>query len=717
MRFKIIIWSMLFMALLVSHTYSQTISGVVKDSGSDLPLPGANIFIDGKSIGTTSNQEGFYELLLPKTLLGKRNLVVTYVGYHDHIETLSFPLTESLKLNFELNESLLSLDQIVVTGTLTERFLKDTPVTTQVVKGEKLLQSGANDISQILAEVTGVTIEEDTRFGSGIDLQGFGSDHVLVMVDGMKAIGRLNGHLDLGQFDASQIERIELVKGATSALYGSQAMGGVINIVTKKPSEQFGLSANVLAGSYGRFDGNLSLSTPFLSWQPKLSFSARHYDGYDLDKTSSAQDGRSFNKQDARIALQKEFGSMLQLNLNANYFQEKQQRNLNDFFQEETINDRLSLQSNLQVDSLFSWNASAGLEYSYYNHNYNEVVRSSGFIKESDPTKDGLLRGDLLLNRNWSVNDFSLGYNFEYEDITSERVYDKSRNSTLHSLFFQDEYKACRFFTVLAGGRLDMHSIYGNQFSPKISMMISPTRQSRIRASYGHGFRAPSFKELYLDLYVADVNLRVIGNPELQPEKSRSINLDYELWNDRNYHLRLNFFYNRISDMIDDIRLDAVSTDLRYTYVNFDQANTWGGEWDMDYFPTDWLEFTLGYAYLDSWEKSTKSPLSGKIKHRAHGTFLFDLPYNMKLSLRANYYGKRNDRLINDDTGEVSEEIFVPDYLLMHTNLSAKLPIGFTLNGGVKNITNYINTTWGPMPGREWYIGLSYTLKSLGGFE
>ncbi len=689
---------------------AQTISGTIRENKTGVPLGGANIFIEGKALGTTSDTEGNFRLEIPSTVRDVHNIVVTYVGYYDFIKRLHFPLKEALRLDVTLTESLLSMDQIVVTGTRTERFLKDTPVTTQVIKGEQLDERGSNDIGQILSEVTGITIGQSTRFGSGIDMQGFGSDHILLMVDGMKAIGRLNGHLDLSQFDASQIERIELVKGAASALYGSQAMGGVINIVTKKPSKKFALSVNALAGSYGRYDGNITVSTPVASWHPKFSLGNRQYAGYDLDKESSTQDGRSFSKQDAGLTLRKEFSALLNMDLQVNYFQEEQERLLNDFFKEKVRNKRFAAQARAHLDSLFSWNADAGLEYSHYDHRYDEVVRSSGFVKESDPTTDGLLKGDLLLDRSFTNHDLTLGYNFEYEDIQSRRIDADSRNSTLHSVFVQDEYKACRFFTLLAGGRIDAHSIYGSQISPKISMMLSPTRMSRIRLSYGHGFRAPSFKELYLDLYVADVNLRVLGNPELKPENSRAVNLDYELWNNNNYHLRLNFFYNRIRDLISDIRIESAGSDLRYTYINFDEANTWGGEWDMKYFPSDWLEFTLGYSYLDSWEKSTNAPLSGKIKHRGHSAFLFTLPGNIKLSLRANYYGTRSDRLINDATGEVSEEISVPDYTLLHVNIGAPLPWRLRGNAGIKNLTNYVNRTWGPMPGREWYLGLSYSL-------
>ncbi len=132
------------------------------------------------------------------------------------------------------------MSSIVITGTRTERYLKDVPVTTQVIKGAKLRESGPMDVSQILNELTGVAVVEN-QFGTGIELAGFGADHILVLIDGMEILGRTNGQLDISQISTDQIERIEVVKGASSALYGSEALGGIINIITKTPQKDFNI--------------------------------------------------------------------------------------------------------------------------------------------------------------------------------------------------------------------------------------------------------------------------------------------------------------------------------------------------------------------------------------------------------------------------------------------------------------------------------------------
>jgi len=684
------------------------ISGRVFNGKTNEGLAGANIFLEGTAHGGMSDSDGRFEFSPNGLPDGKYTFIVNYMGYHDYFQEIDLTAGNTVSLDIPLKESLLYMDQIVVTGTRTERILKDTPVTTQIVKGKKITESGTSNISELLSEVTGISVDQDARFGKGIDLQGFDSNHILLMIDGMKVIGRLNGQLDISQFPVSQIDRIEIVKGAVSALYGSQAMGGVVNIITKKQLDQAQISADVKTGAYNRLDGQVSFGMPLQNWSPRITLGTRRFGGYDLNKDTPLEDGRNFVKYNADLNISGRLNDNIGLKLQGAYFEEEQRRILNDFFEEKTDNDRTSIRVQTDVKSLFSMSAQAGIEYSRYSHVYGEIVRSSGYFKQGETAVDELSRGDLLLGKQFGDHALNIGFSSELEKIESGRVDDNNRSASLNNIFIQDEYKPLSWLSILAGGRYDMHSIYGDQFSPKISVMLIPKHNRRIRLSYGRGFRAPDFKELYLTLYVSDVNLRVTGNPDLKPETSNAVNLDYEVWNDHNYHMNFNVFYNKITDLIEDIRLDSNDGSLNYTYTNFAAAKTWGGEWDMRYFPKDWLEVSLGYRYLDSWEETTGEAVSGKPKHQGHAGAIFSLPYNININTRLHYTGEKIDRLINDDTGEVSEKITVPDFSLIHINVSAGLPYGLRAYAGVRNLTDYVNTTWGPMPGREWYLGISY---------
>ncbi len=686
------------------------ITGTVVDSKTQKPLAGANIYIENESIGGSSDRKGTFNLTIPDSLSGAYSLFCAYVGYHDDKRTIQLPLRHNINLTFQLKESLLMMDQIVVTGTRSERFLKDSPVTTQVIKGSAITGSGSGNLAEVLSEATGITSEYNPRFGSGIDLQGFDSNHILVLVDGVKAIGRLNGEMDFSQFQAAHIERIEVVKGATSAQYGSQAMGGVINIITKEAYDSSGFNASARYGSHNRIETGSSIHFMLGNWQPQLRFNYRHSDGFDLDKTDQKTDGPKYNKYDGAFSLSYKGSSSARTQIRARFFLESKNRVLNNFFESRTGNTRqtIQLQDKRTVKNFFELNSSAS--YSYYKHTYDELVRNSGFIKASDPTENELFKTNIQLSKNFSTNNFQFGYNFENESIQSQRISGNRRHSNLHSLYLLDEWKPIASTTLLTGLRLDAHSIYGNHISPKISLMWAATHTSRIRLAYGQGFRAPSFKELYLTFHVDDVNLSITGNPDLKPETSESFNLDYEIWNSENYHTRLNLFFNRIKNLINDIHLPADDGSLRYTYHNFTRATTWGMEWDMKYFPVDMLELTMGYRYLNSFELPEKTPIPGKIMHIGHGSLMLKLPYHIRVNTRVQYIGSRNDSYIDESANTVVQAPSVPAYWLFHANLNKRFSHGLVFSFGGRNLSNHVNPQWGPVPGREWYAGLSYNL-------
>lgn len=706
--FKILLFSFFFIIQLPAVFTQNIIKGIIFDSKTSKGLTGANIYIDNLPIGASANGDGTFRIELPELEPGNYKLIVSYIGYHQYKQEIKIPLSKDLSLEIPLKESMLYMDQVVVTGTRTDRLLKDTPVTTQVIKGEKISESGTSDMSQLLSEVTGVAMDSDPRFGSNVQLQGFSSSRVLLLVDGMRVIGRLNGQMDISQFSTQDIERIEVVKGATSTVYGSEAMGGVINIITKKPGPELNASADIMVGSNDLQNATITASMPIRNWTPKINASIRSYGGYDLDPTTIEEDGRGYTKYNGTLSLQGNLNSRIRLNFMGSYFAETQGRILNEFFEEQTKNNRFSFNAQGTIDSLLTSTMKVGLYYSKYDHSFNEIVRSSGFLREGDTTKDQLIRTEIMFGQQWGIQRIDFGYSFEHEGIESDRIFDKTKDSQLHNLFIEDELILSPSVSFLVGARFDHHSIYGENLSPKASVMLSPSDNQRIRLSYGNGFRAPSFKELYLTLFVSDVNLVIIGNPELIPENSNSINLDFEIWNDRNYHSRFNIFYNNVTDLISDIRLDTPDNTLKYTYINYDQVQTWGGEWDMQYFPNDWIELSLGYSYLDSYNETSGEPLGGKSKHRAQAGLILSLPFESKLNIRGQYIGEKFEAFIDEDTGVVTEKIPINGYYLVHANFSVKLPFDLKLYFGGRNLTDYVDTVYGPMPGRELYSGLTY---------
>ncbi len=690
-----------FLPLILFAT-GNNLSGNISDGDSGEPLAFANVFFEGTDIGTTTNEEGYFSFFGIPYDIGI--LKVTMMGYETVTQSIQFPIHKPIKLHLE--KTLIEMSSIVITGTRTERYLKDVPVTTQVLKGLKLRESGAIDVSHALNELTGVSVVEN-QFGTGVELSGFGSDHILVMVDGMEILGRTNGQLDISQIPTDQIERIEVVKGASSALYGSEAMGGIINIITKKPQDKFGFSANGDAGSYGRFNGNMTLSGGLGNWRSKLYLNTRRYGGNDLNNNSLWENGSKYTKYNSGLRLENPQILKGILRLESNIFIENQILNTENIF--EDVTDNLRIANRLEYEgNRENLQYKTGLEYSYYDHLYEQFVISSDYKKSSDRTIDDLFQTDMTFQYNKKDHLVNGGVGFERESIESNRITDGHKNSDLIYGFSQDEWQIAPKLTFLTGLRLDNHSIYGNYVSPKFSVMYKPEPISRVRFSYGQGFKAPSFKELYLDFKILQVGYYVIGNPELEPERSSSLILDLERWHTNLYHGRINVFYNEINNLIDYASHGYDEQGLHvWQTANIYKAITKGFDIDLTYFFTRKIEFAIGYSYLDTWDVDNESPINLKAKHKGNFKLRMQLPLQINYNFRGQFVGERYYGDEGLAVGEISDS-WIDEYFLLHTNISIPVTKKIEIHAGVNNLTDVYDAVWGPMPGREWYIGLRF---------
>lgn len=685
------------------------IRGTVTDKEYGEPLVGANVIIRGTNYGTSTDKQGHYQLDISKIESGSYKVGANYIGYHDHYVNIEIPVIGNNEIDFILKESALTMDQIVVTGTRSERLLKHAPVTTQVIKKETITESGAADLSELLTQVTGASVTANA-FGTGIstvDLQGFGSEHVMILVDGVKMIGRIEGRLDIGQIPVSQIERIEIVKGATSTLYGSEAMGGVINIITQAPAEEWHFSSGVQVGEYGRLNSDVAASGQYGGWQPVLNLSYHKFDGFDLDKSTDQEDGTHFDKYQGQLKLQRAFNENMILRLQTLYFEEEQSIISSSIFKDIILNDNNA--NRVEFDFRYPvGHIKTGVEYSAYNHRFDRYVLSSGFLKKGSNTEESLLKGDLLFDNTYGDHKLNGGYAFEKEKIISDRVTGGERSTTLHNVFLQDEIHLSQLFTTVLGARLDAHSIYGEELTPKASLMISPLYNMRVRMSYGRGFRAPSFKELYIDFNNLSVNYYAEGNENLKPETSDAYNLGLEYWTDNNYHTRVNFYYNKIKNLI-EYEYKGIKNGFAYFQTaNFLSAETWGAEWDMEYYPSSWLEIATGYNYMGSKNETTGDPLPLKPEHTINFRMVLKFPGKINLTINSQYYGRKF--YVEDETIAGQPKEWISAYGVVNANLNFPLITYFDGHLGVKNINDYVDRTWGPMPGREFYGGIKFSM-------
>lgn len=249
--FYIIIYGILFIYQIGAQDKTDAmLFGDVKSAVTKEHIPYANILVKGTKIGTAADATGHFKITnLP---LGKLTIIAKAVGYKPQEKEVTMQKNKAVDLFFELEEDILDLGQVVVTGTRTEHFIKDVPVRTEVITMKEIENKNANNLYEALEGTPGVIVEQQCQYCnfSMVRMQGLGSEHTQVLIDGQPIYSGLAGVYGLQQMGTVDINQIEVVKGAGSALYGSSAVAGSINIVTKEPSFIPSTNVDIQLGNY-----------------------------------------------------------------------------------------------------------------------------------------------------------------------------------------------------------------------------------------------------------------------------------------------------------------------------------------------------------------------------------------------------------------------------------------------------------------------------------
>jgi len=246
-------WFLTCILLLSASTlWAQNVSfkGTVNEKNSGEPLVGANVYFNGTTLGTVTNKNG--EFLIRNVKSGTYEIIVSCIGYHRVKEQITLSGTET-KFDCELEKSTSTLGEVVVTGTGTPHHLKSAPVQTELIDKKLIDRIAPSDFNDLMLAVSPSFDFNPGVMGPFMQLNGLGNDYILVMIDGKRTYGDIGGQSDLSRINPDDVERIEVVKGASSALYGSEAIAGVINIITKKSDNKINLVNNSRVGSYGEW--------------------------------------------------------------------------------------------------------------------------------------------------------------------------------------------------------------------------------------------------------------------------------------------------------------------------------------------------------------------------------------------------------------------------------------------------------------------------------
>lgn len=613
-----------------------------------------------------------------------------------------------------------ALDTIVVTGSRRPRQLKDTVTQTEVITRKQIEQTSAQRLSELLETQLGIQLSSPAGAGVGIQLQGLDSKYILLLVDGQRITGRVRGVLDIDRFPLEQIERIEIIKGATSALYGSDAMGGVINLITRKSKKpitaglnaRYGYGDSHLGDVMGSFGGRLG------GWSGLLSLSYTQHESYDLDKSNPATTGGADQQLQVGLRTSYTFSPRFSVTLRGDYqFRELRSIDNNSVGaifdrtnRTETASLGLFLNALLGTQTRLRWRNS----FSFFRDQFLYEQRKGLNDPTFQQTYDWVLQSVLQWDQSFGQNLFlTVGLDGLYESLRTERLQQESAQRGRGALYSQLEWLLPLpiRLSLVGGLRAAWDTQFGPTINPKLAIRLDPLPRLAIRASYGWGFRAPDFRELYLQFSNVAANYVVIGNSQLRPESSRSLQVGVEWYTLPWLTLRANFYRNDLQDLINTQNLpQQPGQPLQITYTNVSAAVTQGVEAQAAISIQKILQLSVGYTYLWSEDLDQKLPLIGRAAHQLSFQARFAIPKTgLRLLIRGNFVGPRPQEDDTDGDG-VLERIETDPYLLLHARLSYLFwHRRFEAYVSVNNILNAGDLRWLPLRPRTFFAGLRFS--------
>jgi len=626
-----------------------------------------------------------------------------------------------------------SLNEVVVTGTGTEHYLKDAPVQTEVISGRALKEYAGRDIEDVLGGLSSSLTFNRSDMGSNIQLNGLKNDYILILIDGKRINGDIGGQNDLSRINMDNIERIEIVKGAVSSLYGSDAIGGVINFITKKSRDRFSISNTSRIGEHGDVNQSNNITLNLRRWSSSTSFSLNHSDGwrntrnewyrgklYDNSVTKTVN--RSTNYSISEDLSYKASKNLL-LNANISYYEKwiyrpsgVPQWRLNDFYYRNqsygtgakyNLQGRNYLSFDITYDRYDYFYDYTSREYTdYFDENGDRIVYYTGdrILQTSQRRVLSNLKGVFYLNEQ---NTLNAGIEYIWDKLVSPyRLENDKATAYSISAYAQDEWNITEQFNVTAGIRFGQHREFGQTVTPKISAMYK-LGNFNLRGTYSNGFKAPTIKELYYHYYATIMSKykAYYGNVDLKAQKSDyyAVNIEYHI---PRFKASITGYHNNIRNMISlqtietsyEDKLQMVEETMKY--VNLAKGRTYGIDFTFDAeLPMD-FKIGGGYSYLDAKGQRTDDEtavdymkyvyINGTSRHNANIRLSWTkswMKYRLGLNLNGRYQSKRY--YTTDGNTDA--------YQLWRLNTSHSLlntkKLKLDMNVGVDNLFNYIDRT------------------------
>ena len=490
------------------------------------------------------------------------------------------------------------LDEVVVTGTRTPKFLKDVPIQTRVINAKELAKLDATNVQDLLQqELPGVEFSYAMNQQTHLNFSGFGGQGVLFLVDGERLAGETMDDVDFTRLNMDNVERIEIVKGAASALYGSQAAGGVINIITKRSQQPWTLQVNARYAKHNeqRYGASFGLNRKHLNNMLTAHFN--RIDNYDVHSAanpatriiSTVYGDKTLNVRDQLVWSPTE---NFHLTGRAGYFFRETVRSADqperyrDFTGGLRMNWSISERDELQASYAFD---------QYDKSDYQRITRLD--IRDYSNVQNSFR---LLYNHSFDGGDvLTVGSDLMHDYLYNINLNGETREQDSWDLFAQYDWRISDEWEAVGALRYDYFSDgKDSHVTPKLNVCYKPLPNLAIRAGYGMGFRAPTLKEKYYNFDMSGIWI-VEGNADLKSEVSHNFNLSAEYTKGR-YNLTASAYYNKVRNKLSTSApyFKTAADKLPYLpYANLDDYNVCGGEIGMQAKWDNGFGARLTYAY------------------------------------------------------------------------------------------------------------------------
>lgn len=680
------------------------------------------------------------------------------------------------------------LDEVVVTGTRTENKMSNIPLPIQVITARAIQSSGSQKLIDILQMQTGLVIANNplgtalqgypNPFGDGIQMQGLDPAYTLILVDGEPLTGRNAGIVNLGRIAVGNIRQVEILKGPATSLYGSDALAGVINIITREP-EINEVNAQLHYGTNNTLGTTISGNFKKNKTSIQLFANRLSSDGYDLDKSIYGKTVDPYIDYSINAKLIYEANNKNKFILSGRYFRDNQSNNYQIFTEQKpeavgghTIETDKSIYGRWEHKISNGINYFASLYATGYSNNAAVSLLKNDSLYEEIKIDQILIKPEVQFNIGRNPKSlFVAGTGYNFETVNSGRYGDKKQIDSWY-VFGQKQFNF-NATNVILGARFDKNSLYAAQLSPKIAIAQKVGSGLIIKGSIGTGFKAPDFRQQFLDFSNSLIGYTLIGASELgtgltllkksgqlnesanitpylngvvlAPEKSVGINLGFDYTLNSSTVFKFNLFRNDITNLIETYNLPftKINNQAIYSYKNLNAVFTEGIEANFSHRLNKNFAVFGGYQYLVAKDKDvirkikdgkmykrdpdtyeTKLVTSGDYKglyNRSRNTANLRLQYNNLLHnasafITGKYRGKYGFSGLNGftDGNDILDDDreFVKGFVLVNATISKKINNQFEAQAGAENILNYTNKLQMPnLYGRTFFININYKFQ------